>query len=52
MTPSLQAYTPFLRLTSLYLVNIQPNLTFDTPPHQNFQDPILLHVRIELLFSY
>ena len=33
-------FTPFLGLTSLYLVNIQRNSKFH-PPHQNFLDPLL-----------
>ena len=31
----------FLGLTSVYLVNIQPNSKFHPPPHQNFLDPLL-----------
>ena len=33
-------FTPFLGLTSLYLVNIQPNSKFH-PLQQNFMDPLL-----------
>ena len=34
-------FTPFLGLTSFYLVNIQPDSKFYPPPHQNFFDPLL-----------
>ena len=34
------SFTSFLGLTSLYLVNIQPNSKFH-PPYQNFLDPFL-----------